>query len=86
MPAAAAWGMPLSIEPMEFAEEEEEEESTDREEVRTDLSYVTPPGSPGGHVFNVFLHDGVVHEVVHVGPVVTHSGIISLDQKRRRRT
>ena len=34
---------------------EEEEESTDGEEVRTDLSYIMPPGSPGGHMVNIFV-------------------------------
>ena len=50
---------------------EEEEESTNREEVRIDLSYVTPPGSPGGHVINIVLCDRVIFDVVHVSLVIS---------------
>ena len=50
---------------------EEEEESTDGEEVRMDLSYVMPPGSLGGYIIDVVLWDRVIYNVVHVGPVVS---------------
>ena len=77
--------MPPSVEPMVFAKEGDEEESEDTMdegsveeaegstdgEVRTDLSYVMPPGSPGGHIVDVIIWDRVIQELIHVSLVVS---------------
>ena len=65
---------------MEFANEEEEEESTDKEEVRTDLSCITPPGSPGSHIIDIVVNNRVIHKVVHVGPVVSSLPLFACGQ------